>query len=134
LCIRCTYVAYSLFPCVSHRFGIWLICSTANPAPVDMNWTCVVYGGPMFLATLWFVVDAHKWFTGPRVTLYLTFLANNRSMLHIVCWVTKETFLKERTPQIVAVSQLKTQRRCKVVVISDFMSLCIYLSIGNRSF
>ncbi|PGG97142.1 hypothetical protein AJ79_09323 [Helicocarpus griseus UAMH5409] len=35
----------------------------------DMNWTCLVYGGPMLLITIWWVVDAHKWFKGPKVNV-----------------------------------------------------------------
>lgn len=35
----------------------------------SMNWTCLVWGGPMLLAILWFVVDAHKWFKGPKVNI-----------------------------------------------------------------
>jgi len=34
-----------------------------------MNWTCVVYGGPMLGAITWWIVDAHKWFKGPRVNI-----------------------------------------------------------------
>ncbi|KAK3675442.1 GABA/polyamine transporter [Recurvomyces mirabilis] len=34
-----------------------------------MNWTVVVYGGPMFIITIWWFVDAHKWFKGPKVNL-----------------------------------------------------------------
>lgn len=34
-----------------------------------MNWTALVYGGPMLTATIWFVVDAHKWFKGPKVNI-----------------------------------------------------------------
>jgi amino acid transporter len=34
-----------------------------------MNWTCLVYGAPMFGALVWWVVDARKWFKGPRVNL-----------------------------------------------------------------
>lgn len=34
-----------------------------------MNWTCLVYGAPMLLVLIWWVVSAHKWFTGPRVNL-----------------------------------------------------------------
>ena len=30
-----------------------------------MNWTVVVYGGPMLLVTLWWLVSARKWFKGP---------------------------------------------------------------------
>ena len=26
-----------------------------------MNWTCLVWGGPMLLVLVWWVVDAHKW-------------------------------------------------------------------------
>lgn len=34
-----------------------------------MNWTCLVWGGPMALAILWFIVDAHKWFKGPKINV-----------------------------------------------------------------
>jgi hypothetical protein len=34
-----------------------------------MNWTCVVYGGPMLLAMIWWAVDARKWFKGPKVNI-----------------------------------------------------------------
>ena len=34
-----------------------------------MNWTCLVYGGPMLGAIIWWVVDARKWFKGPKVNL-----------------------------------------------------------------
>lgn len=34
-----------------------------------MNWTAVVYGGPMFGVVIWWLVSARKWFTGPRVNL-----------------------------------------------------------------
>ncbi|KAI5955648.1 GPT1 [Candida jiufengensis] len=32
----------------------------------EMNWTVLVFFGPLLLATIWFVVDAHKWYKGPR--------------------------------------------------------------------
>lgn len=32
----------------------------------EMNWTVVVYFGPMLMALLWFVIDAHKWYNGPK--------------------------------------------------------------------
>ncbi|KAI5860669.1 amino acid transporter [Durotheca rogersii] len=35
----------------------------------EMNWTVVVYGTPMLLVVLWFVVDAHKWFKGPKINI-----------------------------------------------------------------
>jgi len=34
-----------------------------------MNWTCVVYGGPMVMVTIWWFVSAHKWFKGPKVNI-----------------------------------------------------------------
>ena len=34
-----------------------------------MNWTVVVYGGPMLLVTLWWFASAHKWFKGPKVNI-----------------------------------------------------------------
>lgn len=33
-----------------------------------MNWTCLVYYGPMGFALLWFAIDARKWFEGPKVS------------------------------------------------------------------
>lgn len=37
--------------------------------PDLMNWTCLVYGGPMLAVTIWWFVDAHRWFTGPVVNV-----------------------------------------------------------------
>ncbi|KPM42238.1 putative amino-acid permease [Neonectria ditissima] len=34
-----------------------------------MNWTCVVFGVPMLLVIVWFFVDAHKWFKGPKINI-----------------------------------------------------------------
>ncbi|KAJ6172571.1 hypothetical protein N7470_001638 [Penicillium chermesinum] len=34
-----------------------------------MNWTCLVYGGPMLIVTIWWFVDAHRWFKGPKVNV-----------------------------------------------------------------
>ncbi|KAL4777769.1 amino acid permease-domain-containing protein [Aspergillus nidulans var. acristatus] len=34
-----------------------------------MNWTCLVWGGPMIAVSIWWVIDAHKWFKGPKVNL-----------------------------------------------------------------
>lgn len=34
-----------------------------------MNWTALVYGGPMLAVTIWWVVDAHRWFKGPKVNV-----------------------------------------------------------------
>ena len=41
----------------------------ADLTPLTMNWTCLIYGAPMLLATLWFAFDARKWFKGPRVNV-----------------------------------------------------------------
>lgn len=35
----------------------------------SMNWTALVYGGPMLGALVWWVVDARKWFKGPKVNV-----------------------------------------------------------------
>lgn len=34
-----------------------------------MNWTCLVYGAPMLMATIWWFVDARNWFKGPKVNI-----------------------------------------------------------------
>lgn len=34
-----------------------------------MNWTCVVYGGAMLAVLTWWVIDARKWFKGPKVNV-----------------------------------------------------------------
>ena len=34
-----------------------------------MNWTVVVYGGPMGGVLVWWVADARKWFKGPKVNV-----------------------------------------------------------------
>ncbi|KAL6453547.1 GPT1 putative polyamine transporter [Candida maltosa Xu316] len=32
----------------------------------NMNWTVLVYFGPMVVSSIWFFVDARKWYVGPR--------------------------------------------------------------------
>jgi hypothetical protein len=34
-----------------------------------MNYACLIYGGSMFLALMWYAVDARKWFKGPRINV-----------------------------------------------------------------
>lgn len=34
-----------------------------------MNWTCLVYGAPMVGVVIWWVVDARRWFRGPKVNV-----------------------------------------------------------------
>jgi amino acid transporter len=41
----------------------------ADLSPAYMNWTCLVYGGPMFIALSWYAIDARKWFKGPKVMI-----------------------------------------------------------------
>lgn len=63
--------------------GIVASCFTALMVPVlclpavtgkdltvaTMNWTVLVYGGPMFAICIWWAVSARKWFKGPKVNL-----------------------------------------------------------------
>ncbi|EEP77387.1 hypothetical protein UREG_02236 [Uncinocarpus reesii 1704] len=37
--------------------------------PKQMNWTSVVYGGPMLVVLTWWILDARKWFKGPKVNV-----------------------------------------------------------------
>ncbi|KAF7590538.1 hypothetical protein BBP40_002679 [Aspergillus hancockii] len=41
----------------------------SNLTPDLMNWTCLVWGAPMLAVSIWWVVDAHKWFKGPKVNV-----------------------------------------------------------------
>jgi hypothetical protein len=34
-----------------------------------MNYTCLIYGGVMLLAVLWYAVDARHWFKGPKINV-----------------------------------------------------------------
>ncbi|KIV90844.1 hypothetical protein PV10_05452 [Exophiala mesophila] len=36
---------------------------------LTMNWTCLIYGGSMFLALMWYAISARKWFKGPRINV-----------------------------------------------------------------
>ena len=46
-----------------------------------MNWTCVVYGGPMVLVCIWWVVSARKWFKGPKVNVAHMMLGDREQMI-----------------------------------------------------
>jgi hypothetical protein len=46
-----------------------------------MNWTCVVYGGPMFLILIAWVVDARKWFKGPKVNVQHLMLGRDGNLI-----------------------------------------------------
>lgn len=41
----------------------------ADLTPDMMNWTVLVYFGPMFMLISWFLIDARKWFKGPKSNL-----------------------------------------------------------------
>jgi hypothetical protein len=34
-----------------------------------MNWTALVFFGPLLLSLIWYLVDAHKWYKGPKSNL-----------------------------------------------------------------
>lgn len=46
-----------------------------------MNWTCLVYGGPMLGTIIWWIVDAHKWFKGPKAS----FSYSNFGEFKLIC-------------------------------------------------
>lgn len=52
-------------PLTDPEYAQWLGPLTLQ----SMNWTCLVYGAPMTMVMIWWVVDAHKWFRGPKVNL-----------------------------------------------------------------
>lgn len=41
-----------------------------------MNWTCLVYGGPMIFILIWWLVSARKWFKGPKYVMPSTACLN----------------------------------------------------------
>ncbi|KAJ9612639.1 hypothetical protein H2200_004236 [Cladophialophora chaetospira] len=62
-------------------FGWWLLIVPALCFPavkgkdlnsLTMNWTCLIYGGSMFLAMSWYAIDGRKWFKGPRINVHVT--------------------------------------------------------------
>ncbi|KAI9792516.1 MAG: hypothetical protein M1816_002036 [Peltula sp. TS41687] len=61
--VSCAYVAVMVpILCLPSLTGSALEAKT-------MNWTAVVYGGPMLFALVWWVLSAHKWFKGPKVNV-----------------------------------------------------------------
>ncbi|KAI1618096.1 amino acid permease-domain-containing protein [Exophiala viscosa] len=49
--------------------------------PSLMNYTCLVYGGPMLFIIIWWFVSAHKWFTGPKVNIAHQMLGREGNVL-----------------------------------------------------
>ncbi|KAH7156719.1 amino acid/polyamine transporter I [Dactylonectria macrodidyma] len=41
----------------------------ANLTADGMNWTVVCFGVPMIGVIIWFFIDAHKWFKGPKINI-----------------------------------------------------------------
>ena len=46
-----------------------------------MNWTAVVYGGPMMLVTIWWFAGARTWFKGPKVNVKHMMLGRDGSVV-----------------------------------------------------
>ncbi|KAI8624888.1 amino acid permease [Xylariaceae sp. FL1651] len=42
----------------------------------EMNWTSLVYGAPTLSVIIWYFVDAHKWFKGPKINIQHRMLHN----------------------------------------------------------
>ncbi|KAF2681838.1 amino acid transporter [Lentithecium fluviatile CBS 122367] len=53
----------------------------ADLTPDVMNWTALVYGGPMLIVTLWWFVSARKWFKGPKVNIDHMMLGQDANVL-----------------------------------------------------
>ncbi|KAI9788805.1 MAG: hypothetical protein M1835_002097 [Candelina submexicana] len=49
--------------------------------PQLMNWTCLVYGAPMLGIIIWWFLNAHKWFKGPKVNVEHQMLARDGNNL-----------------------------------------------------
>ena len=52
-----------------------------------MNWTCLVWGAPMLMVTIWWFVDARKWFKGPKVCRDFLFWRIRASCRNWLTWV-----------------------------------------------
>lgn len=46
-----------------------------------MNWTCLVYGGPMLGVLIWWFISARKWFKGPKVNIEHQMLGREGNVL-----------------------------------------------------
>ncbi|TVY57294.1 putative amino-acid permease [Lachnellula cervina] len=47
-----------------------------------MNWTIVVYGGPMAMVLAWWFISAHKWFKGPVINVEHHMLGRDNAVVH----------------------------------------------------
>ena len=46
-----------------------------------MNWTVVVYFGPIFLVMCWWFISARKWFKGPKVNVQHMMLGREENVI-----------------------------------------------------
>ncbi len=85
-----------------------------------MNWTCLVYGGPMLIVVVYWFVDAHKWFKGPKVFLATTemlryleqpLMFTRRSTSSTRCLADQEMWSKEKEMTAETRAQAVSQRR-----------------------
>jgi amino acid transporter len=53
----------------------------SNLDSTTMNWTCLVYGGPMLGAMIWWAISARKWFKGPKVNVEHQMLGRDGTVL-----------------------------------------------------
>ncbi|KAF1989734.1 amino acid transporter [Aulographum hederae CBS 113979] len=53
----------------------------ADLTPDLMNWTCLVYGAPMFFILIWWAVSARKWFHGPVVNVDHMMLGRDEAVI-----------------------------------------------------
>lgn len=51
--------------------------------PDAMNWTVVVFFGPLLLFIIWFAVDARKWYVGPRPNIQQYIAKDSDEIAHI---------------------------------------------------
>ncbi|TVY18996.1 putative amino-acid permease [Lachnellula arida] len=47
-----------------------------------MNWTIVVYGGPMVMVLAWWFISARKWFKGPVINVEHHMLGRDNAVVH----------------------------------------------------
>lgn len=87
-------------------------------SPDSMNWTCLVYGGPMLFVVIYWFVDAHKWFKGPRVhpaiseiRLEQALMYTRRSTSSTRCLAGKALCWKEKGTTAATQAQAVSQRR-----------------------
>lgn len=50
-------------------FVLTMMPASQSPTPSNMNYTCVINGTVWIGSILYYIIDAHKWFTGPRHTI-----------------------------------------------------------------